>query len=329
MYGILRHMDAELLKDYGLDKFEAERGPLPDFVPEEHVKVEPPVIREIGLPSVQFLPPGHVAREFLASRRIPEHRWKDFYHAEDYATWANSLVPGKYSTPGDSRLVIPFWSRTGTLVGFQGRAYDPASPVRYLTASLGRDEPFLYGLDRATVGDRLVAVEGPLDSEFIRNGIASAGGSIIREIENLEEDHASLAEQLLPDGPGRGSEPGEQACYPTEDTRSGRQEDKEEAEGPERIFTGRASWGDVVVAYDNEPRSAITVRKIQKAIEAGFSVFIWPEGVVEKDFNDLVMQMMKMGSPLELALSRIDQMITERTFTGLEAELELMFWKKV
>ena len=70
-----------------------------------------------------------------------------------------------------------------------------------------------------------------------------------------------------------------------------------------------------IIKYKNSPTKEAIL------IELGKSVCIWPEGVKEKDINDMV----QMGkSP-----SKIKKIIDKNTFTGLEASLKLTQWRKV
>jgi len=78
---------------------------------------------------------------------------------------------------------------------------------------------------------------------------------------------------------------------------------------------------DGVYVLDNEPRNAQIVRYIERLIELGKNVCIWPESIKEKDINDMV----QMGN----SPSKIKKIIDKNTFTGLEASLKLTQWRKV
>lgn len=43
------------------------------------------------------------------------------------------------------------------------------------------------------------------------------------------------------------------------------------------------------IILDNEPRNAEISKKYKKLINEGFSVFIWPENIIEKDINDCLL----------------------------------------
>ena len=79
-------------------------------------------------------------------------------------------------------------------------------------------------------------------------------------------------------------------------------------------------FSDVVFIYDNEPRNREIVKKVERTIDDGYSVFIWPKNIKEKDINDVIMSGM---DSLEL-----QSIISINTHKSLEAKLKLMSWKR-
>tara|TARA_E500000318_G_scaffold283_1_gene367 strand:+ start:10220 stop:11212 length:993 start_codon:yes stop_codon:yes gene_type:complete len=75
---------------------------------------------------------------------------------------------------------------------------------------------------------------------------------------------------------------------------------------------------DIVLVYDNEPRNKEIVGRIERAIEGGKRVVIWPNNIVEKDINDMV-----------LAGHKVQDLVESNTFTGLQAKLKFTTWKKI
>jgi hypothetical protein len=110
------------------------------------------------------------------------------------------------------------------------------------------------------------ALEGPIDTMFIRNGVAFSGG-----------DHSALTEAGF-------------------------------------------SPAKTTIVYDNEPRSPFTKRKMERALQAGFGVCIWPTDIVHKDVNKMIMEGMSIDS--------VRDIIRTRTFRGMAAEIELSAWSK-
>jgi transcription elongation factor Elf1 len=77
-----------------------------------------------------------------------------------------------------------------------------------------------------------------------------------------------------------------------------------------------------VIVFDNEPRSRETVAKIEKCIRHDMKVCIWPEGLHQKDVNDMILH----GN---LSADHVREIIDRNTFSGLRAELQLNNWKRV
>jgi hypothetical protein len=83
-----------------------------------------------------------------------------------------------------------------------------------------------------------------------------------------------------------------------------------------------AFLGDnLTFVYDNEPRNKEIIKKIEKAVDKGYSVVIWPQNVVEKDINDMVLA---GKTPLD-----VQMIVQANTKKGLEAKLALSVWRKV
>ena len=79
-------------------------------------------------------------------------------------------------------------------------------------------------------------------------------------------------------------------------------------------------WGisNPVWIYDNEPRNREITNRIAKTIDAGYAVVIWPNGIDDKDINDMVMSGLDVQSVIE-----------SNTYSGLEAKLKFNTWKKI
>lgn len=78
---------------------------------------------------------------------------------------------------------------------------------------------------------------------------------------------------------------------------------------------------DVVYVYDNEPRSVQIIKKMEKKIDAGFSVVVWPTFLKEKDINDMI------GA--KYSKTEILKIINDNTFKDLKAKVKLSEWRKV
>jgi len=165
----LRQIDPVIHKQYTFEKFkEGHTGR--NFTADEPVfHFEAPKFKpKLDLPKASENPD---ATEYLVNRKLnPDN----YYYAEKFKEWTNSLQQTFDSTERDEpRIIIPLFYQN-TLVGFQGRALGP-SKIKYITVMLNDDAPKIYGLDNIRGDATVYITEGPFDSTFIRNAIAMCG----------------------------------------------------------------------------------------------------------------------------------------------------------
>lgn len=90
---------------------------------------------------------------------------------------------------------------------------------------------------------------------------------------------------------------------------------------------------NAVLVYDNEPRNSNIIRNMLTAIRDGYKVCIWPNAVQEKDINDMILKKVSgdycRTELVERASHKIQNIIDENTYSGLEAELNVNKWKKI
>jgi len=81
-----------------------------------------------------------------------------------------------------------------------------------------------------------------------------------------------------------------------------------------------SKWGisNPVWIYDNEPRNREILNRIDKTINSGEKIVIWPSNITEKDINDMVMSGLDVQTVIE-----------SNTYSGLEAKLKFTTWKKI
>ena len=84
------------------------------------------------------------------------------------------------------------------------------------------------------------------------------------------------------------------------------------------VDVGSLGWSDYIWVLDNEPRNREIVNRIAKLIDRGEKVVIWPNQIIEKDINDMV-----------LGGQNIMDVLKSSTYHGLEAKVKFNNWKKV
>jgi DNA primase len=174
-------VDSNLLKEYQLERYKnGETGnnnyPKPDF---EDYKAPAPVFKKaLELPTIDSLPAAHFAKSYVQQRRIPEAFYSQLYYAEDFKQFVESLGIEKDGLhKADKRLVIPFYDKEKNLIAIQGRALGE-SKLRYITLKLHDDNQKVFGLDRIDQEQPVYVVEGPIDSMFLVNAVATADSNL-------------------------------------------------------------------------------------------------------------------------------------------------------
>jgi hypothetical protein len=180
-YNFLKQVDPKLLQEYQLERYKnGETGnnnyPKPEF---EEFKSEKPTFKKtLELPTIDSLPEAHYAKNYVQQRRIPENFYSQLYYAEDFATFIQNLGIDKEGLyKNDKRLVIPFYDKEKNLVAVQGRSLGE-SKLRYITLKLDDDNNKFYGLDRIDQDKMICVVEGPIDSMFLDNAVATADANL-------------------------------------------------------------------------------------------------------------------------------------------------------
>lgn len=78
----------------------------------------------------------------------------------------------------------------------------------------------------------------------------------------------------------------------------------------------------LIVAFDNEPRSKDTMKRLSRAIDLGYKVVIWNDLKTDcKDINEMVLS--------GISPEKIENYILNNNYSGIRAKLKLNSWKKV
>jgi transcription elongation factor Elf1 len=275
---LVKHLDPMMYDEYVKEKLMAdpekkEKTELQEFVD----KMKPPVFVKSSplkhLKKISLFKPSSAVKMWIDSRKLPPESHYRLFFCKEFKHWVNEYcLPNKFDedslTRDEPRLVIPFLDKEGNLFGFQGRSFKKNANVRYITIILDDSKPKLFGIDKVDETKPIYVVEGPLDSLFIPNCIASCGSDLTTSLHHVTPDKSSFR-----------------------------------------------------IVYDNEPRNEEIVKKIEKAINAGYEVCIWPDTMAEKDINDMVLA--------GYTPAKVVDIINENVYSGLKAKLRFSEWKKV
>lgn len=180
---IIEHAD-HLRKEYNLDKFRSTIA----YSGNRESKVELPeetvhILRLESLPNAERvldLPDDHPLLAYLLKRHIPWEAFENLFFVEKFKEFSNSIKPDciKNLKNDHPRLVIPFYDENGKIFAFQGRALNNKIKPKYLTIKLDETAEKLFGLDKLDTKKDIYVTEGPIDSLFVDNCIAVAGGAV-------------------------------------------------------------------------------------------------------------------------------------------------------
>lgn len=165
----LKEIDSSIHKQYIFEKFKQGHTGKNFTTQEPTFKFETPKFKpKLDLPKAST---NLDAKRYLENRKLNSD---NYYYAEKFKEWTNSLQPTFDNTDKDEpRIIIPLFYQNN-LVGFQGRALG-FSKVKYITIMLDNDAPKIYGLDEIEKNKTVYITEGPFDSTFICNAIALCG----------------------------------------------------------------------------------------------------------------------------------------------------------
>jgi hypothetical protein len=265
------HLYDEYVKELMMDKYRPKEKE--DLFTEKNKKSVSDLFKDRqifdGLYDIDYLGGLHPCKLYVANRKIPQKFWRKLYYSPAFMEWTNTLIPDKFSTNAlkhdAPRLIIPFISKEKKVFGYQGRSLDPDAEVKYITIILDENQPKIFGMDTVDQDRKFFIFEGPLDSLFIPNSVACAGGELLQTASQLKKENA-------------------------------------------------------VLVFDNEPRSKETCKKMQKAINLGYQVCIWPKEIYEKDVNEMILSKMEPEF--------IKTMIDDHIYVGLGAQVAFGSWRK-
>jgi hypothetical protein len=142
---------------------------------------------------ISQLKPNHPIKMYVQNRLIPAKCHSRLFYAPKFKEFVNKALPNKMESleHDEARLVIPFLDENKEMFGFQGRSFNPKSDLKYITIMLDESKPKIFGLDQVDPSKVVYIFEGPIDSMFLDNSLASAGGRIDTNLKltNIKKDN--------------------------------------------------------------------------------------------------------------------------------------------
>ena len=144
---------------------------------------------------VDKLPSGHFCLEYCKKRQIPSNILSKLLFTPHYKQFCDALVPNHGKTiVDDARLVIPFYDEYNELIAVSGRALETGDKtLRYITLRTNdSQDKLIFGMDRVDLKQTVKIVEGPVDSLFLKNCIASGDANLVLCADAISSDKIVL-----------------------------------------------------------------------------------------------------------------------------------------
>ena len=193
-YKVLEYVDPSLAHEYSLERFMNKGSAGGNYVHPEIIHEIPNFHKkyDINIPAISSLPNDNAGRIYLQNRKIPKGCLHDIYYTDNFKKFVLSIKPSYDKILfEDERIVLPFRDEEGNLKGFQGRSIGN-SDVRYITVKLDEDFPKIFGLNRVNRREKVNCVEGPFDSLFLKNGVATADAALDFAVKFFDKEQLVL-----------------------------------------------------------------------------------------------------------------------------------------
>jgi transcription elongation factor Elf1 len=144
---------------------------------------------------VDKLPSGHFCLVYCVKRHIPSNILSKLLFTPHYKQFCDALVPNHGKTiVDDARLVIPFYDEYNELIAVSGRALETGDKtLRYITLRTNdSQDKLIFGMDRVDLKQTVKIVEGPVDSLFLKNCIASGDANLVLCADAISSDKIVL-----------------------------------------------------------------------------------------------------------------------------------------
>lgn len=187
----LKEVDASLYQEYTLEKFFKKTEE--EIVPETKIPIFYDTEIFNNLYSIDELSDFSSIKQYVIRREIPNQYWDKLFYCPYFKEFTNKLIPGKYSdkalTFDEERLIIPFFNKDKKIFAYSGRLFEKRkNPLRYINIVLDDSIPKIFGMERWKQDLETFVVEGPLDSLFLNNCIATAGGNLISVLKDFNKE---------------------------------------------------------------------------------------------------------------------------------------------
>ena len=198
---LIKCVDESLYKEYILERYKSGESGFSNFK-SPTVDIPSPRFDKVSKQKVfehaewvDKLPSGHFCLEYVTKRNIPSSFYDKLLFTQHYKQFCDALIPnhGKQLVD-DARLVILFYDEYNEVIAVSGRALETSDKtLRYITLRTNEsDKKLIYGLDRVNLKETVKIVEGPIDSLFLKNCVASGDANLTLCADDISSDKIVL-----------------------------------------------------------------------------------------------------------------------------------------
>ena len=198
---LVKQVDPSLHQEYTLERYKEGKSNTSNFKATT-LNIPPPRFDKLAKQKIfehsewcDKLPSRHFCLTYLQKRHIPQEYHSKLLFTFKYKQFIDALIPnhGK-ELIDDARLIIPFYDVYNDLIAVSGRALENSDKtLRYITIkTVDSDSKLVYGMDMVDLNQTVKIVEGPIDSLFLSNCLASGDANL-----NLTAKNISAADKVL------------------------------------------------------------------------------------------------------------------------------------
>lgn len=199
--GLLKHVDTALHSEYILERYKSGQANNSNTVAEV-LQLSTPKFGKLEKQKVfdhaewlLNLSVDHYCLKYATNRKIPTKFYDKLLFTQHYERFITTLVPnhGKQILD-DARLVIPFYNEYNELIAVSGRALETSDKtLRYVTIRTNdSQDKLIYGMERVDLNRKVYVCEGPIDSLFIDNCVASGDANLAMVAKNISASEIVL-----------------------------------------------------------------------------------------------------------------------------------------
>jgi transcription elongation factor Elf1 len=198
---LIKHVDDTLHKEFVLERYKSGETNN-SYAANTMLNISPPRFDRVAKQKVfeygewlNRLDSEHFCLSYATNRQIPNIFYDKLLFTSNYKQFCDVLVPnhGKQIVD-DARLVIPYYDEYNDLIALSGRALETNDKtLRYVTIRTNdSDKKLIYGMDRVDLNKKVKVVEGPIDSLFLSNCVASGDANLRLVAEDISASEIVL-----------------------------------------------------------------------------------------------------------------------------------------